>query len=316
METYIVGSNLGLISFGGGFHVAKCLMLLRQQRYSEAFGAVLPGVEALRNNDPQQLFRLAAAMAFYTAAALGDTERAWTFLKDYEEAGHGGARIARHYADAFAAAGKELFRGDGSGLAELHRLADDLAATQAPAAELQALVLCLSLNDHSRTARLIELTGASEGEWAGALLIYGRALDDGRAVAYVRAAEVLRNVKMTRLAADCFEMAAELSRRDGNRQAAHWAAAGRAAALAEAGIFEPKAARPELGEKLKPLTGREQLIVTLAIQGLTDKQIAEQLHSSVRTVEGHLYRSYAKLGVTKRQDLINVVGMHWPEDHG
>jgi len=52
-----------------------------------------------------------------------------------------------------------------------------------------------------------------------------------------------------------------------------------------------------------PLTRREQDIVALAVSGLTDRQIAEKLMVSVRTVEGHLYRSYAKLGIRRREDL-------------
>jgi DNA-binding NarL/FixJ family response regulator len=51
------------------------------------------------------------------------------------------------------------------------------------------------------------------------------------------------------------------------------------------------------------LTSRERAIVRMAQQGMSNKQIAEEMFIGVRTVEGHLLRSYAKLGVTCRADL-------------
>jgi DNA-binding NarL/FixJ family response regulator len=40
---------------------------------------------------------------------------------------------------------------------------------------------------------------------------------------------------------------------------------------------------------------------------LSNRQIAERLVVSVRTVEGHLYRACAKLGVSDRRELASVV---------
>ena len=51
------------------------------------------------------------------------------------------------------------------------------------------------------------------------------------------------------------------------------------------------------------LTAREREIAGLAAQGWTSAAIAEELVLSVRTVESHLYRAFAKLGVRSRDDL-------------
>ncbi|MFC0432486.1 LuxR family transcriptional regulator [Kutzneria buriramensis] len=56
-----------------------------------------------------------------------------------------------------------------------------------------------------------------------------------------------------------------------------------------------------------PLTTREREIVTLAADGLSNRDIASRLLVSVRTVEGHLYRATAKLGVTDRTQLPSVL---------
>jgi ATP/maltotriose-dependent transcriptional regulator MalT len=51
------------------------------------------------------------------------------------------------------------------------------------------------------------------------------------------------------------------------------------------------------------LTRREVEIVRLAGAGRSNRDIAERLHLSVRTVESHLQRAYAKLGISSRADL-------------
>ncbi|MGH3870594.1 MAG: helix-turn-helix transcriptional regulator [Pseudonocardiaceae bacterium] len=53
------------------------------------------------------------------------------------------------------------------------------------------------------------------------------------------------------------------------------------------------------------LTGRERQVAELAASGYTAPQIATQLHIGVRTVETHLARSYPKLGITSKQQLVH-----------
>lgn len=56
-----------------------------------------------------------------------------------------------------------------------------------------------------------------------------------------------------------------------------------------------------------PLSEREREIATLVANGLSNRQIADRLTVSVRTVEGHLYRVYAKLGISDREQLIRLM---------
>jgi DNA-binding CsgD family transcriptional regulator len=57
-----------------------------------------------------------------------------------------------------------------------------------------------------------------------------------------------------------------------------------------------------------PLSDREREVATLVGRGLTSREIAEKLGVSVRTVDGHLYRMYPKLGVTSREQLGRLLG--------
>ena len=56
------------------------------------------------------------------------------------------------------------------------------------------------------------------------------------------------------------------------------------------------------------LTPQELQIARLAASGLTNKQIAERLFLSPRTVGGHLYQIFPKLGITSRAALRDALG--------
>jgi DNA-binding CsgD family transcriptional regulator len=55
------------------------------------------------------------------------------------------------------------------------------------------------------------------------------------------------------------------------------------------------------------LTAQELQIVWLAGDGLSNKQIGERLYLSPRTVSGHLYRVFPKLGITSRSQISVVL---------
>ena len=57
-----------------------------------------------------------------------------------------------------------------------------------------------------------------------------------------------------------------------------------------------------------PLTAQQLQIAQLAASGLTNKQIGERLYLSPRTVGGHLYQIFPKLGVTTRAALRDALG--------
>ena len=60
---------------------------------------------------------------------------------------------------------------------------------------------------------------------------------------------------------------------------------------------------PASARGLAALTPQELQIARLAASGLTNKQIAERLFLSPRTVGGHLYQIFPKLGITTRAAL-------------
>jgi DNA-binding CsgD family transcriptional regulator len=69
------------------------------------------------------------------------------------------------------------------------------------------------------------------------------------------------------------------------------------------------------GYQTKPLTPQELTIATLAASGLTNKEIAERLYLSHRTVGGHLHRAFPKLGITTRSALRDALASTPQPDH-
>jgi DNA-binding CsgD family transcriptional regulator len=58
---------------------------------------------------------------------------------------------------------------------------------------------------------------------------------------------------------------------------------------------------------VEALTAGELRIVRLAREGRSNRQIAQDLYLSIKTVEGHLARAYGKLGITTRGELERVL---------
>ena len=303
LERYSARSAMGLIVFGGDIQTLKGLSLLRQGRLEQAAELVTPAVEALRVRDPQQLKNLGNALAFYAAARSGDTVLAERLAG--ERAGQAGRQAGGAYVEAlaelFTLAGQELVA-KGSGLDKLRKLPESVPLHQEPGVLLQNLVLRAELGDVQAMESIKGITPSMSGAWAAGWLSLAEAHLGADGQGFVNAGNLLAAAGMPGPAAVAFDKAALSFDAEGKRPEARQAAVLRdvsEASLGDALVHDPSTE----ADRSVPLTRREQDIVALAVSGLTDRQIAEKLMVSVRTVEGHLYRSYAKLGIRRREDL-------------
>ncbi|ASN19474.1 AAA family ATPase [Arthrobacter sp. YN] len=304
LERYSARSAMGLIVFGGDIQTLKGLSLLRQGRLEQAAELVTPAVEALRVRDPQQLKNLGNALAFYAAARSSDTALAERLAGERagQQAGAaaGGAYVEA-LAELFTLAGQELVA-KGSGLDKLRKLPESVRLHQEPGVLLQNLVLRAELGDAQAMESIKGITPSMSGAWAAGWLSLAEAHLGADGQGFVNAGNLLAAAGMPGPAAVAFDKAALSFDAEGKRPEARQAAVLRdvsEASLGDALVHDPSAE----ADRSVPLTRREQDIVALAVSGLTDRQIAEKLMVSVRTVEGHLYRSYAKLGIRRREDL-------------
>ncbi|MBN3499146.1 helix-turn-helix transcriptional regulator [Arthrobacter pascens] len=294
--------NEGAATFGGGFHVLRGLGFLRQGQLERAYQVLLPAVEALRINDPLQQFRFGTALAFYAAARLGDGAQAQRLEQDLIAARHASGPGSELLAEAYAAAAAEYLDRKGSGLAKLRELAASPRVVAQPGTRMECLILCSDLGDRSVADDIASLADSVEGRWAAGWHQLAHAWASEDADVLMETAAGLEEAGLVNLAREAYARAGAILDAAGERRRARQAVAHR------------EKCDQELGERFREspfvasvpsvhLTRRERDIVELAVQGLSDREIAQQLMVSVRTVEGHLYRSYVKLGVRRRDEL-------------
>ena len=300
LERYAAGSAGGLIYFGGDIEALRGLSLLRQGRLEKATELLTPAVEALQLRDPLQLRGLGTALAFYAAARSGDATLARRLEGEQPAAASGGAYVEA-LAELFRHAGRE-FLTKGTGLQKMESLAESGHLHGLPGILLQNLVLRAELGDVHAMESIQETAKSMAGSWATGWQSLAAAQLRGEGHGLVNAGNLLAASGMPGPAAVAFDQAAVTFDAEGKRPEARQAAVLRdvsEASLGDALVHDPQTE----ADRSVPLTRREQDIVALAVSGLTDRQIAEKLMVSVRTVEGHLYRSYAKLGIRRREDL-------------
>lgn len=78
---------------------------------------------------------------------------------------------------------------------------------------------------------------------------------------------------------------------------------------------EPDPPKSTTASPAEMLTPREMDVLRLLVQGYTNRQIAEELSLSVRTVEGHRGNLTEKLGLHSRVDLVRYAREHGMPDN-
>ena len=186
-------------------------------------------------------------------------------------------------------------------VAAAHAAADLARMRSSAAYEVLALQTALQFGDHTVGGRLAELAGLVEGPRAPNAARQAEALAAGDADKMLAASDRWQELGDQLAAADAAAHAAQAFIRQGRRGSAS-AATAQAQRLGEACEGARTPALTAVAHPL-PLTEREREIVTLAARGLSNREIADRLTVSVRTVEGHLYRAGSKLGAGDRSKL-------------
>jgi DNA-binding CsgD family transcriptional regulator len=278
------------------------LVAKAEGRITAAEASLREAVALLDEQDPYRFMRWCLAELASVAALAGDQEAAVGWLERADVR----AGEANRYFDPWveldrawvAAAAGELTRA-----VDLATQAADMAR-----ASTQFTLEAAALYDVARLGapaavrqRLEELVGLLEGRLATLLATSAGALaaDDGAALDRVGAA--FQDLGALLLAAEAKAAAARAHRAAG-RDASANASQELAAALAAAC---QGARTPGLGSAMpvSVLTPREREVAMLAAAQASSREIASRLHLSVRTVDNHLGRVYAKLGVSSRAQL-------------
>ncbi len=155
-------------------------------------------------------------------------------------------------------------------------------------------------------ARLAELAGVVEGDFVCARARHAEAIAGRDPEAFDSVSQRFEGFGARLFAAEAAADAAVAWRRAGDSRRAN-AAERRSREFAGAceGAKTPALATASSARTV--LTARELEIARLAASGRSNKEIAELLHLSVKSVENKLYDSYEKLGVRGRRELAGAL---------
>lgn len=288
---------------GGMFEIGQGIMDVHAGQLEEALSRLQAGMWQLRAHDPDALAGMATAACAYAAALHGDEDVAGRLLDELApwrtRSGWLVDRMTRYL---------EL-----SALAELGQRASSVRALVAEAeADIDAattmtalafLAGAARLGDRQLSKKLGAVAGTVSGPFAGlcARLAEGmREADSELLLAASKEADAAGNAVFAR---DAARKAVSCANDAGNRIALR--VAQRAQQSLDDRFGSPKNGLHSL--TTSTLTARECEVAVRAAAGTSNRKIAEQMHVSVRTVEGHLYQVYSKLHVASRTELKDVI---------
>ena len=182
----------------------------------------------------------------------------------------------------------------------LRSAAETAAANGSFAAEVMCLQAAVQFGDRTCEPRLSELRTLVEGPRVGLAARFATALANDDAAELSSVSVGFENVGDLVAAIDAAAHATMAYRRKDLRGSALGSAA-RAEAMAQ----RCRAETPILRQACEPLplTDREREIVLLIGHGMHNRDIAERLFLSIRTVEDHIYKSMNKTGTATREEL-------------
>ncbi|WP_298253427.1 LuxR C-terminal-related transcriptional regulator [uncultured Arthrobacter sp.] len=267
--------------------------LLVQDRRSEARVVLRAVVQQLRVADPNGVLVIAAAALTHSCKYKSSPQQTVAHLP-LSDARGGGSWLVRRATRFYRTALSDHARRGRDGAVRFHRDAADDLERGAGSWALIGLAAAIGFGRREAIADLDDLTAFLQGREARIWRLYARALvsSDPKLLAdAVTEAAVAREVRLARLMAGDVRGTKRLNgpgRRNPDQDP--WGSA-----------------RQEHDERLWTLTAREREIAALASTGQTKRDIARTVFHSVRTVEGHLYRVYSKLGISTRAELTTLL---------
>ena len=173
-----------------------------------------------------------------------------------------------------------------------------------PTHELACIQAATQWGDGSGAARARELAGLLSLPLADAVARHASSLQAGDGEGLLAASAEYRSIGDRATAADAAAQAAAVFIQGQHSSRGAYAAAIAQELADECGSLCTPALRSRLGI---PLTGRQRDVIELVASGLSNREIADRLVMSVRTVEGHVYRACQRVGANTREELAAIV---------
>ncbi|OBH51841.1 LuxR family transcriptional regulator [Mycobacterium mantenii] len=173
-----------------------------------------------------------------------------------------------------------------------------------PTHELACIQAAAQWGDAAQAARARELAEALSLPLADAVASHAEALSARDAEGLLAASAAYRRIGDRVAAADAAAQASVVFDEHQHHRRGLYAAALARELADECGGLHTPALHTPTGLKL---SGRQRDVVELVVAGLSNREIAEKLVMSVRTVEGHVYRACQRVGAQSREELASII---------
>lgn len=299
VSDYARREPLRLPRSGGLLHLVQGYNSLRQAHFAETWATLVYGIAELTESDPWGVLPLAHVLAAYTARMTGRPADANDHGRRFsEDPGHYPESL-RLLADAYCTVAEG---GDEAG-EELKRLADAACRRGLHGIEAEVLRLALGEGTEALAGALATCSAVLEGREGRLLASLARVVAAPQASMLADLSDQAVESGFPLLALEASRYATQMAAR--NPQ--WWRPAATIdrrlqQRLAAAGLAEDIDA-VRVGKPAN-LTEREAEVLDLVGKGASNAEIAAALTLSSKTVEGHLYRIFAKLGVSRRAELV------------
>lgn len=304
VDGYAAALPFRLLYSGGLLHLVRGFSRLRQGRFPESLAELLIGVEELTVADPWRLRPLAHALAAYAAFVVGRNDDAAANARAYRAEPLGGPAPLRLLADAYCTAADDAGAGPAARQHRLDRLADGARDRGLFGVETEIRRLAVRDGDPAAAEALARSSAAIEGPEGSLMRAFARAVADSDTTALSSLSDDALAAGYLLLALEAAQQAARCLENDPHKWKLTVVQRKVHHRMVAAGMSE--SINIVHGDHHADLTAREAEILRLVSQGASNVEIAAALTLSTRTVEGHLYRVFAKLGVSRRSELVDA----------
>lgn len=289
-------AGTGLAALGDG------LMHAYAGRAGQALETLVPTLVQLRFMPAGPVLGVALAAAAYAYALQGNVHESRDCLRELKTLKPPNGCIYRGPIEYFSVLATGVDGAPGA-VNQLLKLADHEQREGRVSSELFFLTAAVQLGEVTAAPRLLAVGRRCQGLFAEACRLLATGLMAENPELLLAAGELAKGVGNERFCRDAALAAQGVAHRTNNRTTARRAV--NVAAESERKMHGQSPRQAALA-RLDVLTSRERDIVERVSAGASNKDIAQQLHISVRTVEGHLYQSYTKLQISGRELLYRV----------
>ena len=304
LAEYRRDSSRNLIYSGAALQLFEGTLAVWQGKVRTGLQRLQPAIEGLRNGPHTELLPFGLGMTAYAAALCGEADFVDECIESFPPDSTCSDNGLYLLGKAYSLAAMAVIRRSDDAAQQLSDLAGQAKAVGLLAAERSALALAMRAGHAGSAGRLVQLTSTLDGPISRILQLAAQAVLGNDSDALLEAAASARREGFHLIAVNCVEQAAIILDADAKADRARRNSAQSLLRQYRAVLDGPFVLGSYESSRTGRLTSREQEIVTLAQTGQSNREIARSLSLSARTVEGHFYRIFAKLGVNSRAELL------------